>query len=80
MQREAEVLQQKIAWAEKSPEERRAYERDLDTHCKVLAGAIAINLFNSKDAKFDREIFKEWLTSSLRRPEDIRYFNKKLND
>lgn len=75
-----DALNREIEWREKSPEEKRDYIRQLDTHCKIVAGAIALNMYKDKNINFDRETFKAKVLSAAQNIEDDKYFKKVFDE
>lgn len=73
---EAEKLSFEIEFLEKTPQEQKEYKRQLDTRCKIIAGAVALKLFKSEDQPFDRNRFKNNVLSALKSFEEKEYFRK----
>lgn len=73
---EVEKMEFEIKWREKSPQQQKEYKRQLDTRCKIIAGAVALKLFKSEDQLFDRNRFKNNVLSALKNFEEKEYFRK----
>lgn len=74
--REVAKLDFEIDFLKKSPEEQKKYKRQLDTHCKIIAGAVALKLFKSKGQQFNRNNFINGVISVLKNFEEKEYFRK----
>ena len=73
---EVDKLDFEIDFLEKTPEEQKKYKRQLDTHCKIIAGAVALKLFKSEGQQFNRNNFINGVISVLKNFEEKEYFRK----